>query len=412
MRRISLAATLAAAVVLAGTAASAGTFTTLHTFCHHNDCNDGESPLVAPLIPDGRGNYLGTAQSGGVSGGGVLYTLVGGTTFKKLFDFPAAAGPIGSLIQDAQGNLFGIESFGNTGNGAVFRLHPLNANRTKWTYDVLYDFCPLSDSCPDGQSPLALTYDGAWSGVPYDGQSPLYGTTDFGGDKGFGTVFQLTDNGDTWSENVIYSICSKKGCPDGKYGSYALVNAPNGILYSTTAAGGSAKEGVVFMLTPNAHRTKWTQSVVYSFCALTNCSDGRSPTGLALDGQGGLYGSTSGGGDKGFGTLFQISAEGSFTSLYSFCQQAGCPDGAAPPVSPTLGPDGTLYGVTSLVLWSYAPQTSTYSVLHTFCTDDGKCKDGYEPTSPPTVAADGTVFGNTFSGGNTWDVGTVFSYLP
>lgn len=411
MRKISLIASLVAATALAGTAASAGTFTTIHTFCHHNDCSDGESPLGAPLIPDGRGNYLGTAQGGGVNGGGVLYTLAGGTTFKKLFDFPAAGGPLGSLIQDAQGNLYGVEAYGSTGNGAVFRLHPLNANRTRWTYDELYDFCPLSDSCPDGNTPLALTYDGAWSGVPYDGQSPLYGTTDYGGDKGFGTVFQLTDNGDTWSEKVIYSICSKKGCPDGKYGSYALVNAPNGILYSTTADGGGAKEGVVFELTPNAHRTKWTQSVVYSFCALANCSDGSQPTGLALDGQGGLYGLTSGGGDTRFGTIFQISAEGSFTRLYSFCQQPGCPDGAAPPMSPTIGPDGTLYGVTSLTLWSYAPQTSTYSVLHTFCAD-GKCTDGYEPSSPLTVAADGTVFGNTFSGGNTWDVGTVFSYLP
>jgi uncharacterized repeat protein (TIGR03803 family) len=210
---------------------------------------------------------------------------------------------------------------------------------------------------------------------------------------------------------VIYSLCSRKRCADGQYGSYSLVNAPDGVLYSLAGNGGDAKLGVVFKLTPNAHRTKWTQSVIYSFCALANCSDGEAPTGLVLDGQGGLYGLTSGGGDARLGTIFQISAEGSFTRLYSFCQQTRCPDGAAPTISPTVGPDGTLFGVAAQVIWSYAPQTSTYSVLHTFCAS-GKCRDGFEPSSPLTLAADGTIFGNTSSGGNDHDFGTVFSYVP
>jgi uncharacterized repeat protein (TIGR03803 family) len=193
---------------------------------------------------------------------------------------------------------------------------------------------------------------------------------------------------------------------------YTLLSGPDGVLYGS-ANGTPTKEGLIYKLTPNAARTKWTMSVVYDFCPVDGCADGGAPGGLVLDGAGGLYGVTSGGGDAHLGTLYHLSAGGAFTRLYSFCQQADCADGAGPSVSPTLAPDGTLYGLTSGAarLFHFDPATSTYSVLHEFCGSE-TCKGGSFPSSSLTLDPDGTLFGTTFLAGSKNDGGTVFSYAP
>jgi uncharacterized repeat protein (TIGR03803 family) len=412
MSRTLLASGLVAATIVAGSfAASADTFTTLHVFCRDGICKDGANPFESPLIPDGQGNYLGTTQNGGANQSGVLYEIVGGTKYRKLFDFPTTgAAPLGSLIQDTQGDLFGIVEGGSTNNGAVYRLHPLDAKRTSWTFDLLYNFCPNSDSCPDGSDPFAITYEGASSGIAYDGVSPLYGTTNVGGANGGGTVFQLVDNGGTWSEKVIHSFCASARCAHGTRPGYTLVSGPDGALYGP-AGGTPSKGGIIYKLTPNAARTKWTMSVFYNFCALAGCADGADPGGLTLDSAGGFYGVTDSGGSE--GTLYHLSPEGAFTLLYSFCQQPDCDDGAGPSVAPTLAPDGTLYGLTSGAarLYHFDPATSAYTVLHEFCGGE-TCKGGYSPTASLTLDPDGTLFGTTFLAGSKNDGGTVFSYAP
>ncbi|HEX4294484.1 MAG TPA: choice-of-anchor tandem repeat GloVer-containing protein [Rhizomicrobium sp.] len=93
-----------------------------------------------------------------------------------------------------------------------------------------------------------------------------------------------------------------------------------------------------------------------------------------------------------------------------FCQQANCADGSGPLASPIVGADGTLYGTTALDsrAYSFAPQTSTYTVLHTFCTDT-KCSDGIEPLTPDAA---GHLFGTTAFGGTKHSGGTVFVLTP
>jgi uncharacterized repeat protein (TIGR03803 family) len=176
-------------VLCLATPASAQSFTTLHAFCGKLPCRDGASPLESPLVEDASGNFFGTAQNFGDQNGGTLYELVGGTKFRKVFDFPSSASPRGPLVQDANGDLYGIEGTGNAGAGGVFRLHPKNAGKTKWTYETLYTFCPQNGDCLDGSTPIELTYEGAASGAPYDGTSPLYGSAVSGGANGSGTVF-------------------------------------------------------------------------------------------------------------------------------------------------------------------------------------------------------------------------------
>ena len=72
-----------------------------------------------------------------------------------------------------------------------------------------------------------------------------------------------------------------------------------------------------------------TPTTLYSFCSQPNCADGVSPASpLAQAANGDFYGTTTGGGADGSGTVFQITAGGTLTTLYNFCSQPNCTDGA------------------------------------------------------------------------------------
>jgi uncharacterized repeat protein (TIGR03803 family) len=409
-----------AAIGLLATSAAATTFTNLYKFCSKANCVDGGNPLQSPLVQDGNGNFFGTAQNGGANNGGVLYELSGGTTYKKLFDFPGNVEPRGPLVLDAAGNLYGIAGTGNTGAGGIYMLKP-NAKRTKWSFETLYTFCVAGGACPDGRAPVELTYVGAASGAPYDGKAPLYGSTIFGGTNDGGAVFQLQKKKEAWLEAVLYSFCSQANCADGMWPSYGLITDAGGNVYgTTTAGGGSAGQGTVFKLTPGKKKS-WSESVLYSFCKDAECTDGGQPSGLVADAGGNLYGTTSVGGDAtgGFsgGVIYRLAPSGGayqYTRLYSFCQQPSCADGDGPQTAMILDSSGTLYGTTAgdSRAFSFAPQTATYQVLlHSFCRR-GDCSDGVMPLSPLTLDEAGNILGNTNSGGNNLEGGTLFKIVP
>ena len=411
MRHAYIASGLVVAAILACTAsASAQTFTTLYQFCKARlPCKDGAGPLESPLISDGAGNFYGTTQNYGAQNGGTLYRLSADGTVKLVFAFPEIAGPRGPLVRDVDGNLYGLESNGAFGAGGVFKLQPLNDTKTRWSFETIYSFCAGGGNCVDGSTPVQLTYEGAASGVAYDGTSPLYGSTVSGGASAQGAVFRLSPKAGSWTENVVYSFCAKDNCTDGQWPAYALFFDASGKLYGATTSGGAANQGAIFKITPKNGK----ETVVYSFCSQANCPDGAQPSGLTIDGNGNLIGTTSAGGDAQRGTLFRLSPHGRFKRLYSFCAQESCADGSTPLAGPTVGADGTIYGVTSLDsrLYAFAPQSSTYSVLHTFCTDS-KCADGFEPLAPLTQDASGRLLGTTAFGGSQHSGGTVFSLVP
>lgn len=134
-----------------------------------------------------------------------------------------------------------------------------------------------------------------------------------------------------------------------------LVQGPNGNFYGVTeftGAGSFCKPsnrcGMVFEITPDG-----TFTTVYNFCSQASCADGANPQGsLLLAPNGNFYGTTGGGGANcvgagGCGTVFEITPSGQLTTLYSFCSQAHCTDGDDPSVGLTLGPNGNLYGSTN-----------------------------------------------------------------
>ena len=111
-------------------------------------------------------------------------------------------------------------------------------------------------------------------------------------------------------ETVLYSF---EGSSDGGDPLAGLIADGRGALYGTTRGASpdcidNTTCGTVFQLTPPAkHQTAWTETVLYQFCSLPNCSDGSGPqAGLIADGKGALYSTTEGGGSERHGTVFKL----------------------------------------------------------------------------------------------------------
>jgi uncharacterized repeat protein (TIGR03803 family) len=305
-----------------------------------------------------------------------------------------------------------------TGGGTVFKLTP-NADRSKWKLTILYTFC-FQPNCADGVSPIGgLTYQGAQSGLLYDGASPLYGVVSSGAANNLGGVYRLTlTRRNKAKETVLYSFS-----PDNSYGggyspSGGLTMNINGNLYGAASQGGSTYHGVVYELSRAGHGV--VETVLHSFCSDGGaCADGAYPWGsLIIDAAGHLFGVTSDGG-AGHGTVFEIApseARSPETVLYSFCVGGeNCPDGAVPE-GIALDANGTLFGFTlqggTLADGTvFELQGTTETVLHSFCSLPD-CRDGSSPTNNfPALDGHGNLFGTAQSGGGSGG-GTAFELTP
>jgi uncharacterized repeat protein (TIGR03803 family) len=186
------------------------------------------------------------------------------------------------------------------------------------------------------------------------------------------------------------------------YGS--LVQGHDGAFYGTTSVGGANGEGTVFKITPRG-----ILSTLYSFCAQANCTDGANPySGLALATDGNFYGTTGSGGIEYYGTIFKITPEGKLTTLHSFTDGT---DGAQPIAGLVQATDGNFYGTTYKggdwgfgTVFKITP-SGTLTMLHSFCAQLG-CPDGSD-SNGLVEATDGNLYGTTRGGGIS-DGGTVF----
>ena len=246
-------------------------------------------------------------------------------------------------------------------------------------------------------------------GLVFDQAGNLYGTTSRGGAHGAGTVFKLTPNGDgTWAQNVLYSF---KAGNDGAGPEASLIFDQGGNLYGTTAEGGSSNGGTVFKLTPKG--SVWIESVLYSFAA----GNGYAPVAeLIFDTAGNLYGTTSMGGAHGSGTAFRLTPNGTESVLYSFCSATNCSDGNGPMAGVIFDQSGNLYGTTSRggalnqgTVFKLSPNGGSrrHSVLHSFTGT----KDGSDPLAGLIFDTIGNLYGTTSSGGAN-GLGVVFKLAP
>ena len=205
--------------------------------------------------------------------------------------------------------------------------------------------------------------------------------------------------------------------------SASLIQATDGNIYGTTEASGANGGRTVYKITPSG-----TLTTLYSFCSQSNCNDGYNPYFGPVQGTDGtLYGTTAYGGANGYGTVFKISLTGALTTLYSFCSQSGCTDGARPYAAPIQATDGNFYGTTvyggnsnsSLcsphvgcgTVFKITP-TGALTTLYSFCSQSG-CVDGSFPIPGLVQDTNGALFGTTNQGGNSGacsgGCGTVFT---
>lgn len=283
--------------------------------------NDGYGPASTPVV-DKAGNLYGTTFYGGGSpacgsGCGTAFKLSlprtrdGAWKETILYRFTGGsdgAGPFGGLVFDQAGNLYGTAAGGGTakcsngasGCGVVFELSPPAAPSGAWTEIVLHTF-----SGGDGNNPRArLTFDQAGN---------LYGTASGGGtgggcgSPGCGVVFELmapATEGGAWTYSILHNF-SQDGS-DGFVPLGDLVFDQMGNLYGTTAVGGADNAGgTVFELEAPA----WTETILYSFLPGADGNSGPS-AGVIFDQSGNLFGTTSGGGDYGLGTVFELTPTG------------------------------------------------------------------------------------------------------
>jgi uncharacterized repeat protein (TIGR03803 family) len=285
---------------------------------------DGYEPM-AGLVSDKSENLYGTTYYGGTSATGTVFEQPKKGAFRIITSLQLGQYPKAGVIIDLAGNLFGTTSQGGAfGGGTVFEATRKRGEET------LYSFCAKTD-CDDGETPEA--------GLIRGKAGDLIGTASAGGAAGEGVVFEVTPQG---REKILCDFLAALNCPAGAQPLAGLIMDKLGNFYGTTFTGGTQNRGTVFEISKGKEKT------LYNFCTVESCLDGDGPTAeLVTDRSGNLYGTTESGGARGFGTVFELPAKGKETVLYNFCEAAGCDDGYEPVAGLAMDKSGNLYGTTS-----------------------------------------------------------------
>ncbi len=262
----------------------------------------GTHPMGS-LIIDVAGVLYGTTSTGGAQGGGTVFALApparpdGAWTQTVLTRFASGRGsPVARLLRAEDGSLFGTAMEGGTGLGSIFKLSPPAAGASDWTRTTLHAF---TDARLDGQAPL--------TGLTADAHGALYGTTqNTAGAPGRGTVYRLTPPGGgrgAWREEVLFSFPASGAYGDRPDGD--LIVGKDGALYGTAAAGGVRGRGVVYRLSPPGPAASgWNCALLYSFTG--RYGDAEPEGGVVFGPRGTLVGTTGGAAKYQQGTVFEL----------------------------------------------------------------------------------------------------------
>lgn len=328
--------------------------------------------------------------------------------------------PQDGLIADSAGNFYGTTiSGGSFGKGGIFVVSPAGSET------VVYSFAGAPN---DGDQPNAA--------LAIDAHGILYGTTMAGGASNDGIVFSFDPA--HGREKLLYSFCTQPNCADGSVPIASLAVGKKSVLYGTTVLGGlgtvQQNSGVVFRLDPPPpHSQTWTESVLYNFCSLATCADGKNPSAgrLLLTKSGLLYG-TAQAGQQG-GTLYSVNASGGGYSLLHVFTTGGTNDGVSPKNGVVADKSGVLYGTTSAgglhgcgTTYSYDPFAFNYQSLYSFCSQAGDPQTIYGGVTLVQKRSGVTLYGLSLAGGayghgaiysltpagGTWDEHTLDSFCP
>ena len=361
--------------------------------------NDGQNPVGA-LVSDAANNLYGTTSTNGLYGKGTVFKVSSDGTETILHNFGNGNDgqtPLGRLILDGTGNLFGTTSAGGIyGYGTAFEMAP------DGTETVLYNF---GNSPGDGQNPSA--------GLIFDGAGNMYGTTVNGGAFGGGTAFELSPQENRCCrEAPVYNFGNGN---DGRNPQSELVMDAAGNFYGTTANGGTNSGGMIFELSPQENRC-CREAPVYNF---GGSGDGKNPYGgVVFDALGNLYGTTVNGGANSAGTAFEVSPNGASwteTFLHSFGSGS---DGQNPYATLVFDRSGNLYGTTENGGVYLKGMVFELSLLENRCCREApvynfgfSANDGQHPKAGVIIDNSGNLDGTTVSGGS-FGGGTVYGILP
>ncbi len=321
----------------------AGRLTILYEFCSLANCNDGAQP-VGSLTLASNGNFYGVTLLGGKNNQGTVFKITPAGQLTTIYSFCSKANctdgswPVGGLVQGLNGSLFGVTTYGGAFNdstcalayhvvgcGTLFEISPAEQLTT------LHSFCSQS-SCSDGSVPeagLTLGSDGNLYGTTYGGGSSTVATCP---QQGCGTVFRLPAFGHF---STIHTFCSLSSCKDGQNPSTGLTQASNGKLYGIASSS-------FFAINASG-------KLIFGF-------QGRGllgTNGLMQATDGNLYGTQFSGGtnnncseSSACGSVIQLAPATGLSTLYNFCPEAGCADGALPATGLMQATNGMLYGTT------------------------------------------------------------------
>ncbi len=395
--RFCIVAVLALAAIGLPNASHAVTFRVLHKFRGYP--KDGAGPRGS-LVMDASGNLYGTTYYGGVGADiGTIFMIAPDGTESVVHSFgygDAAGAPSAGLTPDTQGNFFGTDVGGTNSCGEVFEYTPGKGEQ------VLYVF---SGAPNDGCMPTGT--------LLIDNDGTIYGTTQEGGLHNVGTVFKLSKE----KETIVHSFVAKRS--DGWQPIAGLIMDQSGNLYGTTRSGGGYNEcdgaqgcGTIYKIAPDG-----TESILFRF---GDGERGATPfAGLFLDAAGNLVGTTVNGGaytcanSYGCGTVFQLTPDGKETVLHAF---TGKRDGDSPFGTLIADGAGNLFGTTAYggrrscgcgTVFGISSDGS-FATLFTFRNSK---LEGANSLAGLYEDSSGNLYGTTYDGGRN-NYGVVFEISP
>lgn len=326
-----------------------------------------------PLLQAADGTFYGVTASGTPKGyAGSIFRLTASGTLSTLHQFSPSGQPEAGLSLGPDGAFYGTaETGGNNGVGSVYRI------TADGDFSTLYSFTGGTNGLRP-KAALTLGSDGLF-----------YGTTSEGGrGTGSGTIFRISPTG-SYTPLHSFDLATSGNQPLGK-----LLQASDGNFYGTTTSFGANSAGTLYRLTPAGVVT-----VLHAFRG--DASEGGGPAAGVIQGaDGALYGTTAGGGSTAGGTVYRVTLDGAYSTLYTF--RSGTP-GENPRSPLLLGRDGNFYGTASNisfgdargVVYRLTPQ-GQYAVVYQSASLANE--DGLE--DEPIQAADGDLYVPTRSDGS------------
>jgi uncharacterized repeat protein (TIGR03803 family) len=352
---------------------------------------DGANSGSAPAgVVEVNGNLYGTTKTGGSNGLGTLFEY--NATTQQIVPLVNFNGSNGSQPEAGLTADTQGNLYGTTTQGGVGNF-PAG---TIFEYDTstgqlstLYSF--------DADASTTNVYSSSEepNGPLTDSNGVLYGTTAAGG-SGFGATFQFNTSSSAITINP-FNGGNLGAVPQG-----ALVVDDSGDAFGTTTEGGSADAGIIF-----ADLLVRVQPL-----ASFNSSNESNPIGgLVLGSDNSFYGVTDGDGINNNGTVFSYSLAGGITTLATFDPST---TGSNPQAGLIADANGDLFGTTQSggsggagTVFELVAGSHTLTTLYSFTGGS----DGGSPESTLFLDSQGDLFGTTSAGGANTD-GTIFELFP